>query len=447
RTEDAAAGGAAGAGPDRLDVLDTGDAATSLRQLLSWSYRQLSSSAAEMFTLLGVHCGPDITVPAAASLAGVPRADAGLVLAELADASLAAEHRPGRYVMHDLVRGYAAEHARQTLGEAGIRAAVERSLDHYLHTGVIASGPPQAFTRAPPAPGVQPERLAGEAELENWALAEHQVVLQAIAQAAGAGFITRAWQIFHGQAWFLGDQGYWADFLAAAQAVLAAAEAADDQVALGWTHEIIGRYGTFSGADDEDLAHLVRAVDHFTRAGDLSGQAWAQLTAGLALGMKADWAASLTRGGRALALFRQTGDRAGQGWALSGLGIAHARLRNNDLARGYAREALEVTPDTGDPTILAFAWEGLGIVHSRLGETRQAISSYRQALAFVRDRENPMARGTLVRLLVEFGDACRADGDLSAAAEAWQQALQNLRDLGWPDILGVRTRLDRLGPP
>jgi DNA-binding SARP family transcriptional activator/tetratricopeptide (TPR) repeat protein len=447
RTEDAAAGGAAGAGPDRLDVLDTGDAATSLRQLLSWSYRQLSSSAAEMFTLLGVHCGPDITVPAAASLAGVPRADAGLVLAELADASLAAEHRPGRYVMHDLVRGYAAEHARQTLGEAGIRAAVERSLDHYLHTGVIASGPPQAFTRAPPAPGVQPERLAGEAELENWALAEHQVVLQAIAQAAAAGFITRAWQIFHGQAWFLGDQGYWADFLAAAQVVLAAAEAADDQVALGWTHEIIGRYGTFSGADDEDLAHLGRALDHFQRGGDLAGQAWAYLTASLAYGMKGDWAEAIPRSGQALALFRQTGDQAGQGWALSGLGQCHARLGNSDLGRRYAWQALEVTPETGDPTILAFAWEALGIAHSRLGETRQAISSYRQALAFVRERENPMARGTLVRLLAEFGDACRVGGDLQAAAEAWQQAQQILRDLGWPDILGIRARLDRLSSP
>ena len=111
---------------------------------------------------------------------------------------------------------------------------------------------------------MQPERLADEAELEDWARAEHQVVLQAIAQAAAAGFITRAWQIFHGQAWFLGDQGYWADFRAAAQVVLAAAEAAGDQVALGWTHEIIGRYGTFTGADDEDLAHLARALDHFT---------------------------------------------------------------------------------------------------------------------------------------------------------------------------------------
>jgi hypothetical protein len=88
-----AGGGAAGAGPGRLEVLETGDPATSLRQVLSWSYRRLSPAAAAMFVLLGVHCGPDITVPAAASLAGVPRTQAGRALTELTDASLAAEHR------------------------------------------------------------------------------------------------------------------------------------------------------------------------------------------------------------------------------------------------------------------------------------------------------------------------------------------------------------------
>ena len=170
----------------------------------------------QMFALLGVHCGPDITVPAAASLAGVSRAEAGRALAELAEASLAAEHRPGRYVMHDLVRGYAAGQARQALGEAGIRAAIERSLDHYLHTvRHLIRHSRRPFTIAPPAPGVLPEQLAGEAELQDWARAEHQVVLQAIAQAAAAGLITHAWQIFYGQAWLLGGQGYWADFRAA----------------------------------------------------------------------------------------------------------------------------------------------------------------------------------------------------------------------------------------
>ena len=444
---EAAGPGAGGAGAGRLEVLETGDPATSLRQLLSWSYRQLSPPAAAMFVLLGVHCGPDITVPAAASLAGVPRADAGRALAELADASLVAEHRPGRYVVHDLVRGYAAGQAAQALGEAGIRAAVERSVDHCLHTGVISCDLPWPFTVAPPAPGVLPERLAGQAELQDWARANHQVQLQAIAQAAAAGLLTRAWQIFFGQSWSLGDQWYWADFLAVGQAVLAAAEAAGDQVALGWTCAIIGRYGTFGGAHDEDRAYLARAVDHFGRAGDLSGQAWTHLFASGASSMKGDWAGGTTQSGQALTLFRQTGDQAGQGWALAVLGACHARLGNDELARGYARQALEAAPKTGDPTAAALAWATLGLVYSGLGEQRRAISSYRQALDFVREQKWPMSRAILIIILADFGDACRAAGELSAAVEAWQQALQVLSDLGWPDLFGIQARLEQAGLP
>jgi DNA-binding SARP family transcriptional activator len=54
----AAALGATGAGPGRLEVLETGDPATSLRELLSWSHRQLSPPAARMFALLGCTEGP-----------------------------------------------------------------------------------------------------------------------------------------------------------------------------------------------------------------------------------------------------------------------------------------------------------------------------------------------------------------------------------------------------
>jgi tetratricopeptide (TPR) repeat protein/transcriptional regulator with XRE-family HTH domain len=435
---------AAGAGPGRLEVLETGDPATSLRQLLSWSYGQLSPSAAGMFMLLGVHCGPDITVPAAASLAAVPRAAAGRALAELAGASLVTEHRPGRYVLHDLVRGYAAGQARQVLGEAGIRAAIERSLDHYLHTVVISAGGPPPFAVAPSAPGVLPEQLADDAALQDWARAEHQVVLQAIAQAAAAGFITHAWQIFHGQALLVGGQGYWADIRAVGQAVLDAAEAAQDQAALGWTHLAIGRYLTFTGAGNEDLA---RALDHLRRAGDLPGQAWAHLDASLAYFVMGDWAEAATQSGQALALFRQTADQAGQGRALAGLGECHARLGNYELARGYARQALEAGSATGDPTVPAMAWDALGVAHSRLGEPRQAMGCYRQGLALVCELKEPFARALLASMLAEFGDACQAAGDLPAAVEAWRQALQVLDDLGWPDLLGVGARLEQAGPP
>jgi tetratricopeptide (TPR) repeat protein len=106
-----------------------------------------------------------------------------------------------------------------------------------------------------------------------------------------------------------------------------------------------------------------------------------------------------------------------------------------------------VTPEAGDPTTLAVAWGALGFVDSGLGEPRQAISCYRQALAFARERKFPMTRAILVGLLAEFGDACGAAGDLPAAVEAWQQALQILRELGWPDMQGVGARLEQAGPP
>jgi hypothetical protein len=61
----------------RLDALQAGDAVTNVRAVLSWSYDQLSEPAARMFRLLGVHPGPDISLSAAASLAGMARADAG----------------------------------------------------------------------------------------------------------------------------------------------------------------------------------------------------------------------------------------------------------------------------------------------------------------------------------------------------------------------------------
>jgi DNA-binding winged helix-turn-helix (wHTH) protein len=67
----------------RLDALDTGEPASSARTVFSWSYRNLSQPAARMFRLLGLHPGPDITVAAAASLAGITPGQARRCLEEL----------------------------------------------------------------------------------------------------------------------------------------------------------------------------------------------------------------------------------------------------------------------------------------------------------------------------------------------------------------------------
>jgi hypothetical protein len=84
---------------------------------------------------------------------------------------------------------------------------------------------------------------------------------------------------------------------------------------------------------------------------------------------------------------------------------------------------------------LADGGAGAGLVHCQLGVHREAISCCRLALDLPGERKNPMARGVLVIMLAEFGDACRAVGDLPAAVAVWRLAVQVLDDLGWPDLL------------
>jgi DNA-binding SARP family transcriptional activator/DNA-binding XRE family transcriptional regulator len=117
----------------RLDALETGEPATSVRTVLSWSLARLTPAAAQLFRLLGIHTWLEITVPAAASLAGITLSQAQLALAELSDAHLVTEYAPHRYQCHDLVRLYAAEQARIYHSDAARREATHRLLDHYLH--------------------------------------------------------------------------------------------------------------------------------------------------------------------------------------------------------------------------------------------------------------------------------------------------------------------------
>ena len=184
---------------DRLDALDSGDPATSVRTLFSWSYQQLSPGAARMFRLLNVHPGPDITVHAAASTVGVDQAGARRTLRELTRAHLVSEHLPGRYTLHGLLRAYAADQARAHDSQPERAAAASRLLDHYLHTAVRGArlldpvhGPVEL---AAPAPGVTPEPLADTRQARAWFQAEQRVLAAAATLATASGFDAHAQEI------------------------------------------------------------------------------------------------------------------------------------------------------------------------------------------------------------------------------------------------------------
>jgi hypothetical protein len=123
----------------RLNLLSAGPGHADVRAVFSWSYHALSAPGARMFRLLGLHPGPDISVQATASLAALDDGQARLALEELTGVSLLAEHVPGRYVLHDLLRAYAAELARAHDREDVRRTAIHRVLDHYLLTAHAAA--------------------------------------------------------------------------------------------------------------------------------------------------------------------------------------------------------------------------------------------------------------------------------------------------------------------
>jgi hypothetical protein len=183
----------------RLDAINAGSRSTSLRAVFSWSYQQLSTPAARLFRLLGLHPGPDISSSAAVSLASTSITDTWLDLEELTDSNLLTEHAPGRYALHDLLRTYATDMTNTHDSETERRDAMHRMLDHYLHTAHTATKPMisrmERMTLPPPVSGVTPEELSCSEDVLAWFDAEHPVLLAAIDHAANTGFDTHVWQL------------------------------------------------------------------------------------------------------------------------------------------------------------------------------------------------------------------------------------------------------------
>jgi NB-ARC domain/Tetratricopeptide repeat len=183
----------------RLAALDTGEAATSVQAVFSWSYQYLSPPAARMFRLLGLHPGPDITLPAATHLGGVPLHQAREALNELTRAHLLTQHTPDRYTFHDLLRAYATHlTTTQDLAEDH-NAALTRLFDYYLHTAAAAMDVLQRADHhhrlplRPPALPAPP--MADPPNAQHWPNTERANLAAIITYTAAHGWHTHTTQL------------------------------------------------------------------------------------------------------------------------------------------------------------------------------------------------------------------------------------------------------------
>jgi DNA-binding SARP family transcriptional activator/tetratricopeptide (TPR) repeat protein len=430
----------------RLDTLDAGDPRARVRAVFSWSYTALDKPAARLFRLLGVHPGPDISAAAAASLAGLPAAQARLLLAELARACLVTEHVPGRYAFHDLLHAYAADLA----GADEARAGFGRVLDHYVQTAYAAEqivephSDPIRVPVPPPAGGVTAEPVAGHDAAMAWLTAEHPVLVAVQQQAAAGGYLTHTWLLAWSLSTLLDRRGHWHDQAAGWRRALAAAERLGNLPAQAYAHTFLARADAVLGQDAEADAHLHRALQLYTQDDDQVGIARTHDILANSAMRAGDLGAALRHVTRTLAMFRAAGHRRGQASALNNLGWCHALLDDHAQALAYCRQGLALFQQVGDRLGQADTWDSLGYVHLRRAEYPAAVDCYRHALALFRELGDRCKEGAT---LVSLGDAGHAAGDVSGACDAWRQALVILADLDHPDAEAVRAKLHGAGQP
>jgi DNA-binding SARP family transcriptional activator len=343
----------------QLNALSTGEASTDLRSLFGSSYRHLSQPARRVFRLLGPLPGPEISLLVTASLAGVAVPDARVALDELCTANLLTERAPGRFVMHDLLRTYAAELADRCDSEQDRAAATDRVFNHYLNSvqAVDRLRYPQGkpIMSAVVLPGVSPEQFTDPDQALAWCQEERGAMSALLGQAAEAdpdGYL-------HGDRWYLWLYfhlwAHWHDLAEARRVVL---------TANGWPGEHSAPATQPGTAADGRLTyrHLV-----ITAQGRGEPTAAAYCLFGLMQMMnrqgRDEWALSFAL--RALDWFATIGDRPGQALTLHQIGRFCLALDRPGEAAIFCQQALSLYRELGDPAGEAAAAQ---LLHAQLGD-------------------------------------------------------------------------------
>jgi DNA-binding SARP family transcriptional activator len=443
---------------DGLDAFHDGDTSADVRAVFSWSYRTLTPEAARLFRLLALHPGPDISLPAAAGLAGLGRPHTRQLLSELVRAHLVDETAPGRYASHDLLRVYAAELSGTIDPPQQVRAARHRMLDHYLHTAhqavALINRGRALISLADPAEGVRAEEFGADAESARaWFAAEQAVLLETVEQAAAHRYDVHTWQLAWATANHLHMQGLWREEEAVHRTAMDAALRLGDRSAEAYAHLGLGTAMTSLGRFEEARVHVERAIELHMESGDMRACAESWRSLAWVTEQQGDAHAALGAAQRSLALLRAHGGpapddrrlRTATASGLNAVGWCHVLLGRHREGLDHCVQALALHEQLGDDVQAAHTWDSIGHAHHLLGEDDEAVTSFRNALALYRGHDGLrwFVSGTLMRL----GDTHLSLGRPDAARAAWTEGLDILERLAHADAEQLRARLRGLADP
>jgi DNA-binding SARP family transcriptional activator len=416
----------------RLDILNVGEEdVTAVRAVFSWSYKALAPGAARMFRLLGLHTGPDISVPAAAALAAVDDAEALRLLELLAAAHLIEEAQPARYRLHDLLRAYAAEQVRADESPEDRGSALRRMLVWYLHTAdradqLLVPGRRHAPT-GPAPPGCEPVAWSAYEQALSWCDAEQANLAAAVALAADTGHDDVAWKLPVALRGFFDLRRPWAVWLACASIGVAAARRAGDRVGEAWVLDCLGHASSGLGRLEDALTCYLEAQSIRREIGDRWGESANSM---INLGCtyldlhRLDLALDCFQ--QVLATSRAADNQYVECLALINLAGTYTRLELLEEALACSVRALAIAREIGYLQAEGTALSDLAAIHRAMWQWGKARGCYEEALAIRRQAGDRHGEGQTLR---DLGDLSESAGHVSVALQFWGQALDIAEDL------------------
>ncbi|MFD3827336.1 BTAD domain-containing putative transcriptional regulator [Streptomyces sp. NPDC058625] len=429
-----------------LDAFTGFDTTTDVRAVFSWSYRSLDEPAARLFRLLALHPGPHISAPAAAGLAGLPLPQARRILAGLTRSCLIEQPLPGRFTLHDLLRGYATELTHTHDADERHRATL-RVLDHYMFTAheanrLLKQDSEPELGLGSPSPGVTPEDLTTVEQANRWFTAEHRVLSgllhTAVSQKLDHHITGLAWSLKE----YLNRREFWPEAITALTPALKVARRRGDRLEEGRCLRHLGSIHGYLGHQEQALHHLQRATTLFEELDVVGEQARAHYGTACALYLFGRIQEAVASSERGLALSRATGDELWLAECLIELAWLYANLGQLEKSLVYSEEAIVLFQRLDAPWQQAQGWDILGYTLRMLGRYEESVATYRRAMeAFGELGDHRNAVGALMRL----GDTRLAMGDREAARAHWVRALAGAERQALPhSAQQVRDRLAAL---
>lgn len=431
---------------ERRDGRSAGDTA-----VFGVIYRYLEQDVAAVYRTLGVLPGHDVSLRVVAAACGAAERVVARLLEELVEAGLVQEPEGGRYVVHELVKWHARERALAEDSDAEWTAAVRRALVELLRLAAFADRavlgegryrctPHDQLLAGWEDPFTGPERRQSAM---RWLDTERGALAAGVRAAAEREWHDLAWQLAEEATALYVTRRYLLDWTETSDIGARAAGLAGQKAAEARLRSFASRPWTDLG----DVGRARREIDMaFALACEVPDNrllASIHEMDGRLREVEGDLAGAVVAFEHALELFRAEGDLRGEAFVSVFAGLARLGAGEPSAAVEMLTVAWDLVERVGDPRMAGRAMIGMARARLVMGDHAQARTGLETAIVVLRDSGDMFHEAQAQQSLA---DVLEADGDARRARDCLRRARDLHVRLGGGEVDELERRLIALGP-